>query len=133
MKKDLFFDEASNTVYDQLAKDSSVQSHVMLNIEQFDIGQSYVTAKVQNRYGEKVTINIQGGRPGIELQESFFKVKGEKPPSYAYLITKLVKDGKILARKLPIIGQRDWLLIYEDTLLGLSVKDAYDELEIVLV
>jgi hypothetical protein len=34
----------------QLAKDSSVQSHVMLNIEQFDIGQSYVTAKVQNRY-----------------------------------------------------------------------------------
>jgi hypothetical protein len=133
LKKDLFFDEASNTVYDQLAKDSSVQSHVMLNIEQFDIGESYVTAKVQNRYGEKVTINIQGGSPGIELQESFFKIKGKKPPSYAYLVARLAKDGKLLARKLPVVGQRDWLLIYEDTLLELSVKDAYDELEIVLI
>ena len=28
---------------------------------------------------------------------------------------------------------RDWLLIYEDTLVELSVKDAYDELEIVVV
>jgi hypothetical protein len=33
-------------------------------------------------------------------------------------------------RKLPVIGMRDWLLIYEDTLLELSVKDAYDELEL---
>jgi hypothetical protein len=108
----------------------------MLNIEQFEIGQSYVTAKVQNRYGEKVTINIQGGRPGIELQESFFKAKREKgeTPKYVYLITRMIQDGnKIFARKLPVIGQRDWLLIYEDTLLELSVKDAYDELEIVLV
>jgi hypothetical protein len=36
-------------------------------------------------------------------------------------------------RKLPVIGIRDWLLIYEDTLVELSVKDAYDELEIVVV
>jgi hypothetical protein len=108
----------------------------MLNIEQFEIGQSYVTAKVQNRYGEKVTINIQGGRPGIELQESFFKTKREKGenPTYAYLITRIIQDkNKIFARKLPVIGQRDWLLIYDDTLLELSVKDAYDELEIIVV
>jgi hypothetical protein len=39
----------------------------------------------------------------------------------------------IFARKLPVVGQRDWLLIYEDTLLELSVKDAYDELEIIVV
>ena len=110
----------------------------MLNIEQFEIGQSYVTAKVQNRYGEKVTINIQGGRPGIELQESFFKTKRENAetptPTYAYLITRMMQDkNKIFARKLPVIGQRDWLLIYDDTLLELSVKDAYDELEIIVV
>ncbi|MFL6361738.1 MAG: hypothetical protein ACJ72V_20685, partial [Nitrososphaeraceae archaeon] len=66
MKNDLFFDETSKTVYNQLAKNSSVQSRVMLNIEQFEIGSRYVTAKVQNRYGDEVTINIQGGRPGIE-------------------------------------------------------------------
>jgi hypothetical protein len=136
LKNDLFFDESSKTSYSQLPQNSSVQSHVMLNIERFEIGQSYVTAKVQNRYGEKVTINIQGGRPGIELQESFFKMKEEKgeTPSFAYLIIRLVQDdSKIFARKLPVVGQRDWLLIYDDTLLELSVKDAYDELEIIVV
>ena len=137
MKNDNFFDETSKTVYNQLAKNSPVQSRVMLNIEQFEFGQSYVTAKVQNRYGEKVTINIQGGRPGIELQESFFKTKEqnkeEERPLHAYLVTRLIQNNRIFARKLPVIGQRDWLLIYEDTLLELSVKDAYDELEIVLV
>jgi hypothetical protein len=137
LKNDDFFDEASKIVYNQLPKtNSSIRSRVMLNIERFEIGQSYVTAKVQNRYGDNVNINIQGGRPGIEIQESLFKLKEQErrqKPSYAYLITKLIQDAKILARKLPIAGWRDWLLIYEDTLLDLSVKDAYDELEIVLV
>jgi len=138
LKNDSFVDEVSKRVYNQLPNQSSVVSHVMLNIEQFEIASRYVTAKVQNRYGENVTINIQGGRPGIELQESFFKLKEEKkeapPPSYAYLVTRLLQDnGKIFARKLPVVGQRDWLLIYEDTLLELSVKDAYDELEIIVV
>jgi hypothetical protein len=137
MKNDSFVDEVSKRVYNQLPNQSSVVSHVMLNIEQFEIGSRYVTAKVQNRYGENVTINIQGGRPGIELQESFFKMNEEKkkaPLSYAYLVTRLLQDnGKIFARKLPVVGLRDWLLIYEDTLLELSVKDAYDELEIIVV
>jgi hypothetical protein len=112
---------------------------VLLNIERFEIAQSYVTAKVQNRYGDKVTLNIQGGHPGIELQETLFKIKDQEEreeddrPSYAYLITKLIQTGKILVRKLPVIGIRDWLLIYDDTLVELSVKDAYDELEIIVV
>jgi hypothetical protein len=137
LKNDSFVDEVSKRVYDQLPNQLPVVSHVMLNIEQFEIGSRYATAKVQNRYGENVTINIQGGRPGIELQESFFKMNEEKnggPPSYAYLVTRLLQDnGKIFARKLPVVGLRDWLLIYEDTLLELSVKDAYDELEIIVV
>ena len=132
LKNDDFFDEDSKIVYNQLAK-SEVCSRVMLNIERFEIGQSYVTAKIQNRYGDNVSINIQGGRPGIEIQESLFKIKEQEKPSCAYLITRLIQNSKILARKLPIAGWRDWLLIYEDTLLELSVKDAYDELEIVLV
>ena len=138
LKNDSFVDEVSKRVYNQLPNQSPVVSQVMLNIEQFEIGSRYATAKVQNRYGENVTINIQGGRPGIELQESFFKIKeiknGGPPPSYAYLVTRLLQDnGKIFARKLPVVGLRDWLLIYEDTLLELSVKDAYDELEIIVV
>ena len=137
LKNDHFFDEASKMVYNQLSKtNSSIHSRVMLNIERFEIGQSYVTAKVENRYGDNVNINIQGGRPGIEIQESLFKIKEQEKrekPSYAYLITRLIQSTNIVARKLPVVGWRDWLLIYEDTLLELSVKDAYDELEIVLV
>ncbi len=137
MKNGDFFDEASKIAYNQLAKTSSyVCSRVMLNIERFEIGSRYVTAKVQNRYGDNVNINIQGGRDGIEIQESLFKIKEQEKrekPSYAYLITRLIQNTKIVARKLPVVGWRDWLLIYEDTLLELSVKDAYDELEIVLV
>ena len=133
LKNDDFFDEDSKIIYNQFPKaNSSVLSHVMLNIKRFEIGSRYVTAKVENRYGDEVTINIQGGRPGIEIQESLFRIK-EQNPSYAYLITRLIQNTKIIARKLPVVGKRDWLLIYEDTLLELSVKDAYDELEIVLV
>ena len=133
MKNDDFFDEDSKIVYNQFPKaNSSVLSRVMLNIKRFEIGSRYVTAKVENRYGDEVTINIQGGRPGIEIQESLFRIK-EQNPSYAYLIARLIQNTKIIARKLPVVGRRDWLLIYEDTLLELSVKDAYDELEIVLV
>jgi len=120
-----------------------IRSRVLLNIDRFEIGQSYVTAKVQNRYGDNVTINIQGGRPGIELQETIFKIKRQQEEEetrqvdnrlhYAYLIIKLLRTNKIVVRKLPVIGMRDWLLIYEDTLVELSVKDAYDELEIIVV
>jgi hypothetical protein len=123
-------------LFDEIPKPPLARSRVLLNIERFEIGQSYVTAKVQNRAGDKVTINIQSGLPGIELQESLFKIKDlqkEDRLYYAYLLTKVIQTNKILVRKLPVIGIRDWLLIYEDTLVELSVKDAYDELEIVVV
>ena len=132
----LFFDDISEALFDEIPESTVIKSRVLLNIERFEIGQSYVTAKVQNKYGDKVTINIQGGRPGIELQESLCKIKDQDrggSARYAYLLTKLIETNKVLVRKLPVIGMRDWLLIYEDTLLELSVKDAYDELEIVVV
>jgi hypothetical protein len=131
----LFFDGLSETLFDEMPK-SLVKSRVLLNIERFEIGQSYVTAKVQNRFGDSVTLNIQGGKPGIELQESLFKIKDQDRGDrlrYAYLLTKLIQTNKILVRKLPVNGMRHWLLIYEDTLVELSIKDAYDELEIVVI
>jgi hypothetical protein len=108
LKNDDFFDEASKIVYNQLAKTNSyVYSRVMLNIERFEIGSRYVTAKVENRYGNNVTINIQGGRPGNEIQESLFRLKEQErrqKPLYAYLVTRLIQNAKIMARKLPIVG-----------------------------
>jgi len=132
----LFFDGISEALFSEIPESTAIKSRVLLNIERFEIGQSYVTAKIQNKYGDKVTINIQGGRPGIELQESLFKIKDTDSggsPRYAYLLTKLIQTKKFLVRKLPVIGMTDWLLIYGDTLLKLSVKDAYDELEFVVV
>jgi uncharacterized protein Veg len=53
-----------------------------LNIERFEIGQSYVTAKVQNRYGDKVTINIQGGR----TRYNFYDTKKQQYPTNTLLL-----------------------------------------------
>ena len=128
----LFFDKLSETLYDELPETTSAYSKVMINIEQFNIGQSYVTAKIENRYGDIISINIEGGRTGIELQEDLFNIK-DKNPRFAYLITKIKEDNKILVRKLPIIGQKDWLLIYDDTFFLMAVKDAYDEIEILAI
>lgn len=132
----MFFDAISEVLFQEIPKSPIVRCQVLLNIDRFEIGQSYVTAKIQNRYAENVTVNIQGGRPGIELQESLFKIKNPEnqiPLQFAYLKANLIETGKIFVRKLPVVGLRDWLLIYEDTLVELSVKDAYDELEIVVI
>lgn len=132
----MFFDTISEVLFHEIPKSPIVRSQVLLNIDRFEIGQSYVTAKIQNRYAENVTVNIQGGRSGIELQESLFKIKNPEnqiPLQFAYLKANLIETGKIFVRKVPVVGLRDWLLIYEDTLVELSVKDDYDELEIVVI
>ena len=132
----MFFDPISEGLFHEIPKSPIVRSRVLLNIDRFEIGQSYVTAKIQNKYAENVMVNIQGGRPGIELQESLFKIKNPEnqiPLQFAYLKANLIETGKIFVRKVPVVGLRDWLLIYEDTLVELSVKDAYDELEIVVI
>jgi hypothetical protein len=128
----LFFDKLSEILYNEIPKTTSAYSKVMINIDQFNIGQSYVTAKVQNRYGNIININIEGGRNGIELQDELFNIKG-KSLSVAYLITKIKDENNILVRKLPIIGRKDWLLIYDDTFFLMAVKDAYDEIEILAI
>jgi hypothetical protein len=128
----LFFDKLSEILYNEISETTTAYSKVMINIDQFNIGQSYVTAKVQNRYGNMININIEGGRNGIELQDELFNIKG-KSLSVAYLITKIKDENNILVRKLPIIGQKDWLLIYDDTFFLMAVKDAYDEIEILAI
>lgn len=131
MKK-IFFDKLSQTLYNELPETSSAANKVMLHIDRFDVGQSYVTAKIENRHGDIVKLNIQGGQQGIELQETLFKLQSRRP-KFAYLTVMLNDSGKILVRKLPVIGIKDWLLIYEDDLFLLAVKDAYDELDIRMV
>lgn len=127
-----FYDSLSEKLYREMPDTFIATNKVMLNIEQFEAGQSYVIANVENRYGETVKINIQGGTQGIELQETLFNLKG-RWPRFAYVMTTIKDTGEVLVRKLPVIGIKDWLLIYEDDLFLLAVKDAYDELDIRLI
>ena len=125
----IFYDNISEKLYREMPDTFVATNKVMLNIEQFEPGQSYVIAKVENRYGDTVKINIQGGTQGIEIQETLFNLKG-RWPRFAYVMATIKETGEVLVRKLPVIGVKDWLLIYEDDLFLLAVKDAYDELDI---
>lgn len=127
-----FHDELSQKTYHEMPSSLQAAGKVMLHIEQFDVGQSYVTAKVEDRNGDRVSINIEGGLTGIDLQENLFRLKG-RMPKFAYVTTTINETGKLFVRKLPVLGVKDWLLIYEDDLFLLAVKDAYDEIEIVAV
>lgn len=125
-----FYDDLSEKIYNEIPSGLPAAGKVLLHIDRFEVGQSYVTAKVENRHGDNVSINIEGGRTGIDLQQTLFRL--EKTPKFAYVIATMT-DGKLLVRKLPVLGVKDWLLIYEDDLFLLAVKDAYDELEIMAV
>ncbi|HEX9677339.1 hypothetical protein [Nitrososphaera sp.] len=127
-----FYDELSEKTYREMPLRLQAVGKVMLHIDRFEVGQSYVTAKVEDRNGDRISINIEGGRTGIDLQENLFRIKGVMPKS-AYVTTTINDTGKLFVRKLPVLGVKDWLLIYEDDLFLLAVKDAYDEVEIIAV
>ena len=124
-----FFDAISEKLFPDIPNSASAIAKVFLNIEQFEIGQSYVTAKIVNKFGDKVGLNIQGGKPGIELQESLFRLQGKELPRHVFVLTRVKDSANLLVRKLPVLGIKDWLLIYEDTLFLLAVKDRFDEIE----
>ncbi|MDQ5876920.1 MAG: hypothetical protein M3288_08765, partial [Thermoproteota archaeon] len=116
-----FYDNLSEKLYREIPDTIAAANKVMLNIDHFEAGQSYVIAKVENRYGDTVKINIQGGTQGIELQDTLFNLKG-RWPRFAYVMTIIKDSGEVVVRKLPVIGVKDWLLIYEDDLFVLAVK-----------
>ncbi len=124
-----FFDAISEKLFPDIPDSASAIAKVFLNIEQFEIGQSYVTAKIVNKFGDKVGLNIQGGKPGIELQESLFRLQGKELPRHVFVLTRVKDSASLLVRRLPVLGIKDWLLIYEDTLFLLAVKDRFDEIE----
>ena len=130
MKDGLYFDEESELMQIEIPQSNSCVIKISFSLD-FDIGQSYVTSKIKDRDGNIRKLNIQPGIRGIKLQSDLIRVKNKdaKLPSHAYVRTTL-KEGKTLVRKLPIIGTSDWLLIFEEDLFVLAVKDQYDEIEI---
>ena len=130
MKKALYFDEESELLQDEIPQSNQCRIKISFNLD-FDIGQSYVTSKIEDRDGNIRKLNIQPGTKGIKLQSDLIRVKNKDAdlPSHVYFQTTL-KDGKTLVRKLPIIGTSDWLLIFDEDLFLLAVKDQYEEIEI---
>jgi hypothetical protein len=130
LKKALYFDEESELLQDEIPQSNQCRIKISFNLD-FDIGQSYVTSKIEDRDGNVRKLNIQPGTKGIKLQSDLIRVKNKDAdlPSHVYVQTTL-KDEKTLVRKLPILGTSDWLLIFEEDLFLLAVKDQYEEIEI---
>ena len=124
-----FYDEISKSLSSEIPQSKNSYLKAMLDLEKFEIGQSYVTSKIKNKKNDTLVVNIQGGSPGIDISDSLFNFT--EIPKIAYVRTMI--DNTILVRKLPILGVKEWLLIYEDTLFLLAVKEKYDELEILCV
>ncbi len=126
-----FFDAESETLYHELSHGNSLSRiKITLSLD-FDIGQSYVTSKIEDRDGYIRNLNIQGGKRGIRIQKDLIRLKNYDTdlPPFIYAKTFL-KDSRLMIRKLPIDGISDWLLIFDDDLFVLAVKGMYDEMEI---
>jgi hypothetical protein len=130
LNKALYFDEESEYLQKEIPQSKSCVIKLSFSLD-FDIGQSYVTSKIEDRDGNIRKLNIQPGIRGIKLQNDLIRSKNKDAelPSHVYVQTKL-KNGKSLVRKLPVIGTSDWLLIFEEDLCMLAIKDQYDEIEI---
>ncbi len=128
--KELFFDEESEMLSKEIPASSLSKIKLAFSLD-FDIGQSYVTSKIIDRDGVTRNLNIQGGQRGIKLQRELCHLRenDEGMPSHAYVKATL-RNSQILIRKLPIMGISDWLLIFEDDLFVLAVKELYDEIEL---
>jgi hypothetical protein len=124
-----FYDEISKSLSSEIPQSKNSYLKAMLDLERFEIGQSYVTSKIKNKKNDIIVVNIQGGGPGIDISDSLFNLT--ETPKIAYVRTMI--DNKMLVRKLPVLGVKDWLLIYENTLFLLAVKEKYDELELLCV
>ncbi len=124
-----FYDEISKSLSSEIPQSKNSYLKAMLDLEKFEIGQSYVTSKIKNKKNDTLVVNIQGGSPGIDISDSLFNFL--EIPKIAYVRTMI--DNTILVRKLPVLGVKEWLLIYEDALFLLAVKEKYDELEVLCV
>jgi hypothetical protein len=130
MKDSVFFDEESRSLFKEIPNSNLSKIKISFSLD-FDIGQSYVTSKIVDRDGVTRKLNIQGGQRGVKLQKDLCRLKNDNKdmPSHVYIKT-LLRDSRVLVRKLPVVGISDWLLIFEDDLFVLAVEGLYDEVEL---
>ncbi len=85
VRQEGFHDQISEELYPEIPRKNAV-AKALLSLEDMDIGEACVTAKIENRDGDIVKMNIQSGTPRISLNETLVNLKGQRP-STAYLLT----------------------------------------------
>ena len=100
MKDGLYFDEESELLHNEIPPSNSCVIKLSFCLD-FDIGQSYVTSKIEDRDGNIRKLNIQPGTRGIKLQRDLIRIKTKEAvlPSHVYVRTTL-KNGKALGEEI---------------------------------
>ena len=83
----LYYDTYSQSLSSEIPQSKNSFLKTMLNLEKFEIGQSYVTCKIRIKENNTIMINIQGGSPGIDISSSLFNLTDI--PKTAYLRTMI--------------------------------------------
>ena len=76
MKDALYFDEESELLQNEIPQSNSCVIKLSFSLD-FDIGQSYVTSKIEDRDGNIRKLNIQPGIRGIKLQSDLIRIKNK--------------------------------------------------------
>jgi hypothetical protein len=71
---DLFYDELSKSLSFEIPQSKNSFLKAMLDLEKFEIGESYVTSRIKNNKNDTLVVNIQGGSPGIDIPTSLFNL-----------------------------------------------------------
>ena len=79
-----FYDEISKSLSSEIPQSKNSYLKAMLDLEKFEIGQSYVTSKIKNKKNDTLVVNIQGGSPGIDISDSLFNFI--EIPKIAYVL-----------------------------------------------
>lgn len=62
-----YYDAYSQSMSNEIPYSKNSLLKTMINLEKFEIGQSYVTCKIKNKENDSVIVNIQGGTQSIYL------------------------------------------------------------------
>ena len=69
-----YYDAYSQSMSYEIPYSKNSIFKTMINLNKFEIGQSYVTCKIINKENDSVIVNIQGGTPRIDLSYLLFNM-----------------------------------------------------------
>ena len=99
MKDGLYFDEESELMQNEIPQSNSCVIKISFSLD-FDIGQSYVTSKIEDRDGNIRKLNIQPGIRGIKLQRTLSESKTRSKATLSCLCPNHTKRRENIGEKI---------------------------------